>query len=270
MERIATAAAASTTTTSFDPLQHTKDLTFDSNHHQQQQHHHHANTKQCNLKMSLSFGVILLLMIMVFAFFMSQNLPTNSTFDFSGVPLCEDAVNNKTSAFVPFYMTKSLCLSNCSDGDIFCLPMAHGTYACIANLISLEPRQLFNPCDGVHMCRQERECIPNITDTILQTSLWGFDDVILPYICGPCPLGWEEDGAFGCKDKNECLDPEINHCIWGNRTCVNHGMGMGYECGTCGPGLVESGAFMCRDIDECILCPDGKTCENTWGSYICV
>ena len=82
-----------------------------------------------------------------------------------------------------------------------------------------------------------------------------------------CAEGWEDDGAQGCQDVDECV--AVDDACDPNAACSNLEGSFSCECqdGWAGDGLA------CTDINECDgqdgLCGVNATCNNTPGSYLC-
>ena len=82
-----------------------------------------------------------------------------------------------------------------------------------------------------------------------------------------CAEGWEEDGAKGCRDTDECALAE--HACDPHATCTN--VDGSYEC-DCKEGW-EGDGHSCIDVNECDLvtgpCGPHALCLNEPGSFSC-
>jgi uncharacterized protein YkwD len=82
-----------------------------------------------------------------------------------------------------------------------------------------------------------------------------------------CAQGWQDDGANGCEDLDECVDRD-DACD-AHASCTN--LEGSFEC-ACNDGWTGDGSA-CVDLDECAeqdgLCEANATCQNTDGSYTC-
>ncbi|XP_069361598.1 cartilage oligomeric matrix protein isoform X3 [Maniola hyperantus] len=98
------------------------------------------------------------------------------------------------------------------------------------------------------------------------------------YQCEGCPKGYEWNG-YTCVDMDECdLIRPCDELV----SCRN--VDGGFICGGCPPGYSGSSGWQgagderrretCTDVDECSLgrdvCPRGRLCVNTLGSFTCV
>ncbi|XP_063830537.1 cartilage oligomeric matrix protein [Ostrinia nubilalis] len=99
------------------------------------------------------------------------------------------------------------------------------------------------------------------------------------YQCEGCEKGYEYRDGYGCVDVDECdLIRPCDDLV----SCRNEEGG--FQCGPCPAGFEGSQGWrgagnevrkeQCVDIDECAegraICPRGRLCVNTPGSYICV
>ncbi|XP_023939943.2 cartilage oligomeric matrix protein [Bicyclus anynana] len=117
-------------------------------------------------------------------------------------------------------------------------------------------------CDARRPCG-ERRCSPSPSSPYYQ--------------CEGCPKGYEWNG-YACVDMDECdLIRPCDELV----SCRN--VEGAFICGACPPGYSGSSGWTgagderrretCTDVDECSqgdVCPRGRLCVNTLGSFTCV